>query len=85
MVNLSFNGARVQAEGATPAVDARATAILNPDSDNVQIPARVIYSTEDSYGFLFECSREELVRKLMPFFRLGMKLEDLDVELDEAS
>lgn len=85
VVNLSFNGARVQAQGPTPAVDARVMATLNPDSEEVQIPARVIYSTEESYGLLFEASREELVRKLMPFFRSQIGAQALDLDLDEVS
>lgn len=85
VVNLSFNGARVEANGASPAVDSRIAATLNPDSDAVTLAARVIYSTDDSYGLLFEESREELVRKLMPFFRLQVDAHDLGLSLDEAS
>ncbi len=85
IVNLSFNGARVQAEGAVPAVDARVVATLNPDSEGVQISARVIYATEESYGLLFEASREELVRKLMPYFRSQIDSPDFDLDFDTAS
>ncbi|MFZ0427594.1 MAG: PilZ domain-containing protein [Acidobacteriota bacterium] len=87
VVNLSFNGARVEADGATPAVDSRVMATLNPggDGEDVEIPARVIYATEDCYGLLFEDSREELVRKLMPFFRAQIDEPDPGLELDEAS
>ncbi|MEJ2076502.1 MAG: PilZ domain-containing protein [Acidobacteriota bacterium] len=85
VVNLSFNGAQVEAQGASPAVDARFVATLNPGSEDVQIPARVIYSTDEAYGLLFEASREELVRKLMPFFRSQIDSQDLELGLDQAA
>ena len=83
VVNLSFNGARVQSDGPPPAVDARVKAVLSGPED-VEIPARVIYSADDFYGLLFEASREHLVRKLMPFFRAQIDTQSIDFDSGDA-
>ena len=81
VTNLSFNGARIEDASQVPAVESRIELSLASGDHRVPIAARVIYACDDFFGLVFEESREDTMRKLMPFFQRVVDQGGLDAPL----
>ena len=70
VVNLSFDGARIDDPSELPSLGSEIVVILRPERENVSMRARVVYVRQRQFGVEFCGSRTDHLEALKPFFQL---------------